>query len=47
MLCDVEVQYPPSVVSDGEKTVENAEPHGVHCEEIHRGNRFPMIAKNR
>jgi hypothetical protein len=51
MLCDVEVQYPPSVVTDDEKAVENAELHGGHWPPDHRlgrddyENLFPSGAK--
>ena len=45
MLRDVEVQDPPTVVTDDEETVEYTEGDGGNGEEVHRGNRFSMIAQ--
>jgi hypothetical protein len=42
MLCDIEVQDTPTVVTDDEKTIERAE-GGRNSEEVHRGNRFTVI----
>jgi hypothetical protein len=45
MLCDIEVQDAPKIVTDDEKTVERAECDRRNSEEIHCGNRFPVIAE--
>src|ERR1700738_502052 len=45
MLCDVEVQDTPTIVTDDEKTIEHAEGDRRNSEEVHRGNRFPVIAE--
>ena len=45
MLCDIEVQDPPTVVTDDEKAIERAESDRRNSEEVHRGNRFPVIAE--
>jgi hypothetical protein len=45
MLCDIEVQDTPAVVTDDEKAIERAEGDRRNSEEVHRGNRFPVIAK--
>jgi hypothetical protein len=44
MLCDIEVQDTPTVVTDDEKAIEHAEGDRRNSEEVHRGNRFPVIA---
>src|SRR5712664_2884748 len=43
MLCDIEVQDAPTIVTDDEKTIEHAEGDRRNSEEVHRGNRFPVI----
>jgi hypothetical protein len=43
MLCDIEVQDAPTIVTDGEKTIEHAEGDRRNSEEVYRGNRFPVI----
>jgi len=45
MLRDVDVQDASTIVADDEEAVEHAERDRWHREEIHGGNRFPMIAK--
>jgi hypothetical protein len=45
MLCDIEVQDTPTVVIDDKKAIERAEGDRRNREEVHRGNRFPMIAE--
>src|SRR5712692_142925 len=45
MLCDIEVQDVPTIVTDDEKAIEQAECDRRNSEEVHRGNRFPVIAK--
>ncbi len=45
MLRDINVQDAPTIVTDDEEAVENAERHRWHREEVHGGNRFPMVAK--
>jgi hypothetical protein len=45
MLCDIEVQDTPTVVTDDEKAIERAEGDRRNREEVHRGNRFPVIAE--
>jgi len=45
MLCDVAVQDAPPLMSDHEKAVQHAKPDGGNREEIHRGNRFLMVAQ--
>src|SRR5258708_29912888 len=45
MLGDIEVQDTPTVVTDDEKTIEHAEGDRRNSEEVHRGNRFPVIAE--
>jgi hypothetical protein len=45
MLCDIEMQDMPTVVTDDEKAIEHAERNRWHREEVHRGNRFPVIAE--
>jgi hypothetical protein len=46
MLCDIEVQDTPTVVTDDEKTIERAEGDRRNREEVHRGNRFPVITNH-
>jgi hypothetical protein len=43
MLCDIEVQDAPTIVTDDEKAIERAEGDRRNSEEVHRGNRFPVI----
>jgi hypothetical protein len=45
MLCDIEVQDTPAIVTDDEKAIEQAEGDRRNSEEVHRGNRFPEITK--
>ena len=45
MLCDIEVQDTPAVVTDDEKAIERAEGDRRNSEEVHRGNRFPVISE--
>src|SRR5229473_4895555 len=43
MLCDIEMQDAPTIVTDDEKAIEHAEVDRRNSEEVHRGNRFPVI----
>jgi hypothetical protein len=43
MLCDIKVQDAPTIVTSDEKAIEHAEGDRRNCEEVHRGNRFPVI----
>jgi hypothetical protein len=43
MLCDIEMQDTPTIVTDEEKAIEHAEGDRRNSEEVHRGNRFPVI----
>src|SRR5258708_13620944 len=45
MLCDIEVQDAPTIVTDDEKAIEHAEGDRRNSEEVHRGNRFPVITE--
>jgi len=45
MLCDIEVQDTPTVVTDDEKAIERAEGDRRNREEVHRGNRLPVITE--
>src|SRR5260370_2246543 len=45
MVCDIEVQDTPTIVTDDEKTIERAEGDRRNREEVHRGNRFPVITE--
>ncbi len=45
MFRDISVQDAPPIMTDAEEAVEHAERNRWHSEEIHGGNRFPMIAK--
>src|SRR6266853_3037117 len=45
MLCDIEVQDTPTVVTDDAKAIERAEGDLRNSEEVHRGNRFTVIAE--
>jgi hypothetical protein len=45
MLCDIEVQDTPTVVTDDEKAIERAEGDRRNSEEVHRGNRFAVITE--
>src|SRR6266478_9872141 len=47
MLCDIEVQDTPTVVTDDEKAIERAEGDRRHSEEVHRGNRFTVITEKK
>src|SRR5882762_10863142 len=47
VLRDIEVQDPPTVVTDHEEAVEDAKRDRWNSEEIHRRNGFPVIAKKR
>jgi len=43
MLRDVNVQDAPTIMIDDEKAIERAEGNSRNSEEVHRGNRFPVI----
>ncbi len=45
MLCDIEVQDAPTIVTDNEKAIERAESDRRNSKEVHRGNRFPVITE--
>src|SRR6266478_6430 len=45
MLCDIEVQDTPTIVTDDEKAIEHPEGDRRNGEEVHRGNRFPVITE--
>ena len=45
MLCDIELQDATTIVTDDKKTIEHTERDRWHSEEVHRGNRFPVIAE--
>jgi hypothetical protein len=45
MLCDIEVQDAPTIVTDHEKAIERAEVDRRNSKEVHRGNRFPVITE--
>src|SRR5438445_7812152 len=45
MLCDIEVQDTPTVVTDDETAIERAEGDRRNREQVHRGNRFPVITE--
>jgi len=45
MLCDIDVQDTPTVVTDDEKAIERAEGDRRNSEEVHRGNRFTVITE--
>jgi hypothetical protein len=45
MLCDIEVQDAPTIVTDDEKATERAQGDRRNSEEVHRGNHFPVIAE--
>jgi hypothetical protein len=45
MLCDIEVQDTPTVVTDDEKAIERAEGNRRNREQVHRGNRFTVITE--
>ena len=45
MLCDIEVQDTPTIVTDDEKAIERAKGDRRNREEVHRGNRFPVITE--
>jgi hypothetical protein len=45
MLCDIEVQDAPAIVTDDEKAIERAEGNRRNREEVHRGNRFAVITE--
>src|SRR5258706_9762769 len=45
MLCDIEVQDAPTIVTDDEEAIEHAEGDRRNREEVHRGNRFPVVAE--
>jgi len=45
MLCDIEVQDTPTIVTDDEKAIEHPEGDRRSREEVHRGNRFPVITE--
>jgi hypothetical protein len=45
MLCDMEVQDATTIVTDDKKAIEHTERDRWHGEEVHRGNRFPVITE--
>jgi hypothetical protein len=45
MLCDIEVQDTPAIVTDDEKAIEHAEGDRRNSEEVHRGNHFTVITE--
>src|SRR5260221_10327509 len=45
MLCDIEVQDAPTIVIDDEEAIERAEGDRRNSEEVHRSDRFPVIAE--
>ena len=45
VLRDVEVEDPPAIMADHEKTIEHAEVNRGDCEESHRCDGFPVISK--
>ncbi len=45
MLCDIEVQDATAIVTDDKKAIEHPERDRWHGEEVHRGNRFPVITE--
>src|SRR5260221_1939087 len=45
MLCDIEMQDAPTIVTDDEQAIERVEVDRRNSEEVHRGNRFPVIAE--
>src|SRR6266704_3831433 len=45
MLCDIEVQDATTIVTDDKKAIEHTERDRWHGEEVHRGNRFPVITE--
>ena len=47
MSGNVPVQNAPPVMGDDKEAVENAKAYRRYCEEVHRGDGFPMIAEKR
>jgi hypothetical protein len=45
MPVDVDVQDAPPIMADHEKAVKHAERNRWRGEEVHRGNRFPLVSK--
>ena len=45
MLCDIAMQDAPTIVTDNEKAIQHAEGDRRNSEEVHRGNRFPVITE--
>jgi hypothetical protein len=45
MFCDIEEQDATTIVTDDKKAIEHTERDRWHGEEIHRGNRFPVITE--
>jgi hypothetical protein len=45
MVCDIEMQDAPTIVTDDKKAIQYAEGDRRNSEEVHRGNRFPVIAE--
>src|SRR5260370_40371284 len=43
MVCGIEVEDAATIVTDDEKAMEHAEGDRRNSEEVHRGNRFPVI----
>ena len=47
MFGDVEMKNTPTVVGDDEKAIERSEGDGGNTKEVHGGNRFAVVAKER
>src|SRR6267143_512077 len=45
MLCDIAMQDAPTIVTDNEKAIQHVEGDRRNSEEVHRGNRFPVITE--
>jgi hypothetical protein len=45
MLCNIEVQDAPTIVTDDEEAIERAKGDRRNSEKVHRGNRFPVITE--
>jgi hypothetical protein len=45
MLCDIEMQNAPTIVTDDEEAIERAEGDRRNSEKVHRGDRFPVITE--
>src|SRR5258708_37268215 len=45
MLCDIAEQDATTIVTDDKKTIQHAQGDRRNSQEVHRGNRFPVIAE--